>query len=283
MKHIFFQQGAVAEKQTLELVAQQVTCENCKVEMLEELMRSQMSICPFCGGYFRMRAADRIELLADEGSFHQTDKGLLPKDELGFPGYRDKLAKYKKLTGINEAVVTGTVKIGGMDAALGVMDSYFMMGSMGAAVGQKLVNITELATKERLPLIIVCASGGARMQEGMLSLVQMSRCSMAISRHNEAGLLYVSVLTNPTTGGVTASFAMQGDIILAEPGALVGFAGPRVIEQTVGEKLPEDFQRAEYLLKHGIIDAIAKREEMRNRLSQILKLHMPYKGGKTCR
>ncbi|MGN1267766.1 MAG: acetyl-CoA carboxylase carboxyltransferase subunit alpha, partial [Dorea sp.] len=230
-------------------------------------------ICPKCGGYFRMPAYKRIENIADEGTFEEWDMGLLTRNPLQYKGYEEKVQTLQKKTELDEAVITGKVKIGGSEAVLGVCDGRFMMASMGEVVGEKIARAVERATEEKLPVIIFTCSGGARMQEGIVSLMQMAKTSAALKRHSDAGLLYISVLTDPTTGGVTASFAMLGDIILAEPNALIGFAGPRVIEQTIKQKLPKGFQRAEFLLEHGFIDEIVERTQMKDTLSRILKLH----------
>lgn len=220
-----------------------------------------------------MPALERIRMIADEGSFEEWDRELKPVNPMRYKGYLDKLRQQQEKTGLKEAVVTGKAKIDGTEAVLGVCDSRFLMASMGENVGEKIARAVERATKMRLPVILFAASGGARMQEGIVSLMQMAKTSAVLKRHSEAGLLYISVLTDPTTGGVTASFAMLGDIILAEPGALIGFAGPRVIEQTIGQKLPKGFQRSEFLLEHGFLDGIVERKRLRESLSQILKLH----------
>jgi len=248
-------------------------CQECGRETLKELVHGNDSVCVYCGFLFRMPAYKRIETIADEGTFAEIDKTKKSNDPLSFPEYKDKLKKARKNSGLNEAIVCGTCKIGGHKTGLAVMDSYFMMGSMGQIVGEKICNLVDVCLKKKLPLIIFCASGGARMQEGMISLFQMTRTTIAINKMNDAGLLYVSVLTNPTTGGVTASFAMQGDIILAEPKALIGFAGPRVIQQNVNETLPEEFQKTEYLLKKGMIDGVVERKDMKDKLGKILSLH----------
>ena len=282
MKNIFSQKNnGVNSRKDLSTV-NEIKCSVCGKNVLEELARTNLSICPFCNSDFRMRAKDRINQVFDKDTFVEKDSELKTKDVINFPNYKKKLAGYIKSSELNEAVVTGSGKIGGAPVAAAVMDSMFMMGSMGTVVGQKIVNIAEYATEKGLPLVIFCASGGARMQEGMFSLMQMSRCSIAIKKHSDAGLLYVSVLTHPTTGGVAASFAMQGDIILAEPAALIGFAGPRVIQQTVKEVLPDGFQRSEYLLEHGMIDAIVPRKNIRSVLEDIMEMHLPQKakGGK---
>lgn len=248
-------------------------CQECGKEILKELVHSNLSTCVYCGYLFRVPALSRIEMIADEATFDEISREKVSTDPLKFPEYERKLRKAKRATGLNEAIVTGTCKIGGYQCGLAVMDSYFMMGSMGEMVGEKITDLAEVCLNKKLPLIIFCASGGARMQEGVLSLLQMSRTTAAINKLNDKGLLYVTVLTNPTTGGVTASFAMQGDIIVAEPRALIGFAGPRVIEQTVKDSLPDEFQTAEYLLEKGMIDKIIERKDLRNSLAQILSLH----------
>lgn len=248
-------------------------CNKCGKPIYTEDVRGNFYICPKCGGYFRVHAYRRIEMVADQGSFEEWDRELSVSNPLNFPGYEKKLAAAREKTRLNEAVVTGRASIGGNRAVLAVCDARFLMSSMGHNVGEKIARAVERATEEKLPVIIFACSGGARMQEGLVSLMQMAKTSAALQRHHEAGQLFISVLTDPTTGGVTASFAMLGDIILAEPGALIGFAGPRVIEQTIGQKLPEGFQRSEFLLDHGFIDRIVKREDMRETLSQILKLH----------
>ena len=247
-------------------------CNKCGAAILSEEVINGAYICPKCHGYFRVPAYKRIEMIADEGSFEEWDMDLDgmdgPPDPLQFKGYSEKIKKLREQTGLKEAVVTGRVKINGTQAVIGVCDGRFMMASMGYAVGEKITRAVERATNEKLPVILFTCSGGARMQEGIISLMQMEKTSAALKRHSDAGLLYVTVLTDPTTGGVTASFAMLGDIIIAEPQALIGFAGPRVIEQTIGEKLPEGFQRAEFLLEHGFVDQIVKRV-----LGRILKMH----------
>ena len=252
-------------------------CNKCGAAILSEEVINGAYICPKCHGYFRVPAYKRIEMIADEGSFEEWDMDLDgmdgPPDPLQFKGYSEKIKKLREQTGLKEAVVTGRVKINGKQAVIGVCDGRFMMASMGYAVGEKITRAVERATNEKLPVILFACSGGARMQEGIISLMQMEKTSAALKRHSDAGLLYVTVLTDPTTGGVTASFAMLGDIIIAEPQALIGFAGPRVIEQTIGEKLPEGFQRAEFLLEHGFVDQIVKRENMKPVLGRILKMH----------
>ncbi len=248
-------------------------CHTCGKEMLMDIVRANDSICLFCGNLFRQPAYDRINSIVDPGSFIEIEREAESADPLDFPGYKTKIESEKTKSGAQEGVVIGKATIKGVRTAFAVMDSYFMMGSMGTVVGEKIVIIAEFATVNRLPLIIFCASGGARMQEGIHSLLQMSRTTIALARHSEEKLLYINVLTHPTTGGVTASFAMQGDITLAEPKALIGFAGPRVIEQTVNAKLPEGFQTAEYLFKNGLIDRIVERKDLRDTLGQLLALH----------
>ena len=248
-------------------------CNKCGAAIIAEDVKNGYYICPKCHGYFRVHAYRRIEMLADEGSFEEWDKEMDFVNPLDFKGYEEKVARLKEHTNLNEAVVTGKIMINGNPAVIGVCDGRFMMASMGHIVGEKITRAVERATAEKLPVIIFTCSGGARMQEGIVSLMQMAKTSAALKRHSDAGQLYVSVLTDPTTGGVTASFAMLGDIILAEPKALIGFAGPRVIEQTIGQKLPKGFQRSEFLLEHGFVDRIVEREEMKDVLAQILEIH----------
>ena len=248
-------------------------CNKCGAPIYTEDVRAGAYICPKCGGYFRMHAYRRIELVTDKGTFEEWDKDLPVSNPLKLSGYVRKLSETREKTGLDEAVITGKASIGGFEAVIGVMDGRFIMGSMGKNVGEKITRAVERATRERLPVILFCCSGGARMQEGIVSLMQMAKTAAALKRHSEAGLLYMSVLTEPTMGGVTASFAMLGDIILAEPKAVIGFAGPRVIEQTIGQKLPEGFQTAEFLLEHGFVDAILRREESKEALTRILALH----------
>lgn len=248
-------------------------CNKCGAAIIAEDVKNGYYICPKCHGYFRVHAYRRIEMLADEGSFEEWDKEMDFVNPLDFKGYEDKVARLKEHTKLNEAVVTGKIMINGNPAVIGVCDGRFMMASMGHIVGEKITRAVERATAEKLPVIIFTCSGGARMQEGIVSLMQMAKTSAALKRHSDAGQLYISVLTDPTTGGVTASFAMLGDIILAEPKALIGFAGPRVIEQTIGQKLPKGFQRSEFLLEHGFVDRIVEREEMKDVLAQILEIH----------
>ena len=229
--------------------------------------------CPKCGGYFRISAKRRIKMIADEGSFKEWFTGIENNNPLDYPDYPQKIENLKEKTRLDEAILIGEATIGGIRTVIGAMDTRFLMASMGYVVGEKITRTFEEATRQKLPVILFCCSGGARMQEGIISLMQMAKTSAAIKRHSKAGLLYTSVLTDPTTGGVTASFAMLGDIILAEPGSLIGFAGPRVIEQTIGQKLPEGFQRPEFLLDHGFLDGIAERGSMKEVLSLVLKMH----------
>ena len=253
-------------------------CNKCGGAIIAEDVKKDHYICPKCGGYFRVHARRRIEMVTDEGSFEEWDSDLQGGNPLEYKGYEEKLEKLQEKTGLSEAVITGKAKIDGRETAIGVCDGRFLMASMGEAVGEKIARAVERATEERLPVILFACSGGARMQEGIVSLMQMAKTSAALKHHSDAGLLYISVLTDPTTGGVTASFAMLGDVILAEPKALIGFAGPRVIEQTIGQKLPEGFQRAEFLLEHGFLDAIVERPQMKAVLSKILALHENGKG-----
>lgn len=253
-------------------------CSECGNFILSETLLENMYVCPDCGGHNSLRAYRRIALVTDSGSFKEMNFSLKSSNPLDFPDYMRKLHALERKTGLKEAVVTGTCRIGSYRAAIAVMDSRFLMGSMGAAAGEKLTRLIEYATKRKLPLIIFSASGGARMQEGIFSLMQMAKTSAAIAKHSAAGLLYISVLSNPTTGGVTASFASLGDIMLAEPNALIGFAGPRVIEQTIKQKLPEGFQRSEFLQECGFLDAVVHRHELRETLISLLKMHTR-KGG----
>ena len=248
-------------------------CNQCGKAIIAEEAENGYYICPKCGGYFHVPAWNRLEMILDEGSFEEWDSEMPLQNPMEYRGYPEKLASVKAKTGLNEAVVTGKGSINGMKTVIGVCDGRFLMASMGENVGEKITRAVERATSEKLPVILFCCSGGARMQEGIVSLMQMAKTSAAVKRHSDAGLLYISVLTDPTTGGVTASFAMLGDIILAEPGALIGFAGPRVIEQTIHQKLPKGFQRSEFLLEHGLLDAIVERSQMREVLGSLLELH----------
>ena len=247
-------------------------CPGCKYTIYQKDLGSER-ICPHCGYTFRISAQERLALTIDMGTFLEMFKGIETQDPLNFPGYRKKLTLMREKTGLDEAVVTGTALIKGEKVALGIMDSNFIMASMGTVVGEKITRLFEYATAEKLPVVLFTASGGARMQEGIMSLMQMAKISAAVKRHSNAGLFYLTILTDPTTGGVTASFAMEGDIILAEPQSLVGFAGRRVIENTVREELPEDFQKAEFLLEHGFVDAIIKRRELPDTIARLVRLH----------
>ena len=249
------------------------TCPACSKAVPRRELVANRYVCPLCGHHYPVGAYYRLSLILDKGTFRELDAGLASNDPLDFPGYEAKLDQARRRTGMNEGVVTATGRMGGQRVAVGAIDSRFFMGSMSAALGEKVTRLVEFADKYRLPLILFSASGGARMQEGILSLMQMAKTSAALERFSQRGGLYISVFTHPTTGGVTASFASLGDIILSEPGALIGFAVPRVIEQTIGEKLPEGFQTAEDLLEHGFLDAIVPRPQLRTTLLQILKLH----------
>lgn len=255
------------------LVGKWVKCDSCKEILYKEDVKNNFSVCPNCGKHFRLSARRRIAQVIDEGTFYELNENMQTLDPLNFKGYMDKIKVLQEKTKIQEAIKTGIGQIEGIDVAIGVMDSNFMMGSMGSVVGEKIACLIEEAIEKRLPLILFCVSGGARMQEGIVSLMQMAKTSNSLAKLDEEGLLYISVLTDPTTGGVTASFAMLGDIILAEPDALIGFAGPRVIEQTMKQTLPEGFQKSEFLLEHGFIDKIVERKDMKKTLAQILRLH----------
>ncbi|NLI89460.1 MAG: acetyl-CoA carboxylase carboxyltransferase subunit beta [Epulopiscium sp.] len=255
-----------------------IKCKACKGSIYHQDIKKNHGICPTCNYHFPLAARSRIHQILDRGSWKELDKDMESVNPLGFDSYNRKLEKAKDISKQNEAVLTGVGKINKIKLVIGVMDSRFMMGSMGSVVGEKISRAIEYATEHRLPLILFTASGGARMQEGIFSLMQMAKTSAALARHDDNGLLYITVLTNPTTGGVTASFAMLGDIIIAEPGALVGFAGPRVIEQTIKQKLPRGFQQSEFLQEHGMIDMIVERRELRDKLSSLLLLHQPKEG-----
>ena len=247
-------------------------CPGCKHTIYQKDLGSER-ICPHCNYTFRISAQERLDLTIDSGSFLELFTGIETQDPLNFPGYQKKLATMREKTGLDEAVLTGTASIKEQKVALGIMDSNFIMASMGTVVGEKITRLFEYATVENLPVVLFTASGGARMQEGIMSLMQMAKISAAVQRHSKAGLFYLTILTDPTTGGVTASFAMEGDIILAEPQSLVGFAGRRVIENTVRETLPDDFQKAEFLLEHGFVDAIVKRRELPETIARLVRLH----------
>ncbi len=248
-------------------------CNKCGQPIYVEDVKNNYYVCPKCGGYFRVHAYRRIEMLTDVGTFEEWNKEMPFSNPLDFPNYEKKVEAAREKTNLNEAIVIGKAKIDGNPAVVGVCDARFIMSSMGHVVGEKITEAVERATKEKLPVILFACSGGARMQEGIVSLMQMAKTSAALKRHHEAGQLFISVLTDPTTGGVTASFAMLGDIIIAEPGALIGFAGPRVIEQTIGQKLPEGFQRAEFLLEHGFVDMIVPRQDQKHVIGRILFMH----------
>ena len=250
---------------------EKMTCKKCGSEASYRELKKNHMICTNCGAYFRMNAHDRIDLVCDK--FSELDADMQSKNIIDFPNYDEKLAAARKKSHDKDAVVYGIGVIDGSEAVVFAMNSEFMMGSMGTVVGEKITRAFELALEKGLPVVGFTTSGGARMQEGIFSLMQMAKISGAVKRHSDAGLLYITVLTDPTTGGVTASFAMQGDVIIAEPNALVGFAGARVIEQTTGSKLPEGFQRSEFLLEHGFIDIIEERERLKDTVSNILKIH----------
>lgn len=250
-----------------------VKCDKCKEILYKETVRENFSICPNCGHYFRMHIEKRLETIIDKGTYKRFDLSIETTNPLELEDYPKKLKTLREKTGLEEAVACGTGKINGKNVVICIMDSGFLMGSMGAVVGEKITYSIEQAIKLKYPLIIFTVSGGARMQEGIVSLMQMAKTTSAISKLDEAGILYISVLTDPTYGGVTASFASLGDIILSEPGAMIGFAGPRVIEQTIGESLPEGFQTAEFLLEHGFIDKIVERKEMKDTISKLIEYH----------
>lgn len=248
-------------------------CDGCGTILYTEELHANLDVCNKCNYHFRIKAKDRIKQIFDNGSFGELYTEITTKNPLGFIGYDEKIEKGKKMSDIDEAVIVGVGEINNLKVAVAIMDSYFMMGSMGSAVGEKITRIIEYAIINRLPLIIFTTSGGARMQEGIFSLMQMAKVSAALGRYHKEGLLYITVITNPTTGGVTASFAMEGDIIISEPGALIGFAGRRVIENTIKESLPENFQKAEFLLEKGFVDIIIERKELKRNLYKILYLH----------
>lgn len=247
-------------------------CPNCHKDIPLSRLWANDLVCP-CGHHFRMKARQRIQTITDKGSFHELYSNMIADNPLNFPGYKDKIETVRVASNEKEAVVCGTATIGKQKCCLFVMEPYFMMGSMGSAVGEKITTLFEYAVQHRLPVIGFTVSGGARMQEGLLSLMQMAKTSAAVKRHSGAGFLYIAVLTDPTTGGVTASFATEADIILAEPGATVGFAGARVIEQTTKKALPEGFQKSEFVLEHGFIDSIIPRSNQKKYLTELLKMH----------
>lgn len=248
-------------------------CPECKQIILTKDLMKTAKVCPKCDFHFKMTAQERVECLFDEGTFQSMDDHLKTENPLSFPSYTEKVESDAKKTGLNEAVLTGVGKIEGQKAAVAIMDSHFRMGSMGSVVGEKITRAVEKATELRIPILIFSASGGARMQEGVLSLMQMAKTSVALKRHADEGLLFISIMTYPTTGGVSASFASVGDINIAEPKALIGFAGRRVIEQTVREKLPDNFQTAEFLLEHGQVDAVIHRCDLKESIGKLIGLH----------
>ena len=249
------------------------SCASCKSLILKEDLRENLYVCPKCVYYYRLTARQRIKFFTDSNSFTERDSDMAPKNILKFPDYNIKLKKAAENSGENESVVCGTARVNGYPCCIFVMEPRFMMGSMGSVTGEKITRLFEYAAEARLPVIGFTASGGARMQEGTLSLMQMAKTSGAVKRHSDKGLLYITVLTDPTTGGVTASFAMEGDLIVAEPGALIGFAGPRVIEQTINQTLPEGFQRSEFLLDKGFVDRIVERKDLKDFFMTMLRLH----------
>ena len=250
-----------------------IKCPVCKNAVLSSDLMDNHKVCPKCSYHFRIAARQRIEMTMDEGTFTEMGADMTSVNKIGFPDYEKKLRSAKLSSGENESVITGVGEINGEKTVIAVMNSQFMMGSMGTVTGEKITRALEYATAHGLPVVIFTVSGGARMQEGILSLMQMAKTSGAVKKHSDAGLLYITVLTDPTTGGVTASFAMEGDIILSEPHALIGFAGPRVIEQTIRQKLPKDFQSAEFLLEKGFIDAVVERKDMKDTLAKLIRLH----------
>ena len=260
-------------------VGKWIKCDQCKEILYKDSIKENDSICPLCGHYFRMSSRRRIKEIVDEGTFEEFNLNIDTMNPLNLEEYEKKLESLREKTDLDEAVKCGIGEIYSYKVVICVMDSNFLMGSMGSVVGEKITYSIEKAIELKLPLIIFSASGGARMQEGIISLMQMAKTTEALSRLDQAGLLYISVLTDPTYGGVTASFAMLGDIILAEPGAMIGFAGPRVIEQTIGESLPEGFQTAEFLLEHGFIDKIVERKNLKSTLAKLINLNSRKSGG----
>lgn len=252
-------------------------CPNCKKIMYTKELTENLNVCFNCDHHIQLSAYGRIEAIADNGTFEEFDKGMTSANPLNFPGYEEKVEKDQEKTGLNEAIVTGTAELNGIKFGIGVMDPRFRMGSMGSVVGEKICRIVDHCTEERLPFVLFTASGGARMQEGIISLMQMAKTSVSLEKHSDAGLLFISYMTHPTTGGVSASFASVGDINLAEPKALIGFAGRRVIEQTINEKLPDDFQTAEFLLEHGQLDKVVHRSEMKKTLATLFDMHREVK------
>lgn len=248
-------------------------CPVCQEKMARQILAMKKFVCPECGHYYSVSARERIEMVCDADSFKEMNEGLKTQNPIQFPGYRKKLEMMKQRTGLEDAVVTGIGRIEGEKVAIGVLDSSFLMGSMGTVVGEKISRLAETARRKKLPLVIFSASGGARMQEGLFSLMQMAKTAAAVETFKNTGGLFVSVLTNPTTGGVSASYASLGDIMIAEPKALICFAGPRVIQQTIGQELPEGFQRAEFLLEHGMLDMVVERQDLKQMLARIIRLH----------
>ena len=248
-------------------------CPKCGEVVYRDDVKAHGYVCPKCEGYFRIGTRTRIRMVADTGTFQEWFTDLETENPLEYPGYEEKIADLQEKTKLHEAVTVGKCMVNGLETVLGVCDARFLMGSMGYVVGEKITRAFERATEEKLPVVLFTSSGGARMQEGIVSLMQMAKTSAAIRKHSEAGLFYLPILTDPTTGGVTASFAMLGDVILAEPGALIGFAGPRVIAQTIGQKLPEGFQRAEFLVEKGIIDGVVERQELKETVWKLLNIH----------
>ena len=246
-------------------------CSKCNEIIYNEDLKNNLNICPKCGNYFRLTAFERIELLIDEGTFIEEDMTLNSKDFLNFPNYKEKLEEAREKSRMIDAVISGTGKIYDIEVSIAAMEFGFMGGSMGSVVGEKITRTLERALEKKIPAILVASSGGARMQEGIVSLMQMAKTSGAVKRLNEAGIPFVSVPVDPTTGGVSASFALLGDVIVTEPGALIGFAGPRVIEQTINQKLPKGFQKAEFLLEHGMVDVIAERKDLKETIYRILE------------
>ncbi len=255
------------------LIKQGMPCPSCSVENDNVELNNNLMVCQHCGHHLPISAYHRLSLLLDSGSFSEIEPKMQSADPLSFPKYKEKIDSLQSSTGLKDGIVAASGRISGYPAVVAVLDSRFLMGSMGAVVGEKVSCAVEYATKHQLPLIIFSASGGARMQEGIISLMQMAKTCAAVERFANAGGLFISYLTHPTTGGVTASFASMGDITLAEPNALIGFAGPRVIEQTIGQKLPEGFQRSEFLQQHGYVDKIISRDKMKSTLTQLLRLH----------
>ena len=254
-------------------------CPRCSNNTFVEEFTANGKVCPRCNYHSRLTARERLDITVDKESFEEFDADMISKNPIDFPDYEKKQEALREKTGLKDAVLTGKAKIRGEEIVIIVMDSNYMMASMGSVVGEKITRAFEFATQERLPVVAFTASGGARMQEGIVSLMQMAKTSAAVGRHSEAGLLYITVMTDPTTGGVTASFASLGDIIIAEPKVLIGFAGSRVIEGTIKQRLPDDFQSAEFMLENGFVDMIVERKKVRRTIAHLLKLHKPYKGG----